>query len=97
MLLLPLAENSVKHGPAAGHRGLIRVEARVEGEAVRFSVENPGPYKGPRPGSDGLPNLGKRLALAYGPAATLEARDVGGRTRVELSLPRAGPPPGAAA
>jgi hypothetical protein len=97
LLLLPLAENAVKHGPGAGHRGEIRLEVSQDGETLRIALENPGPYRGPREGSEGLPTVGKRLALAYGGKAALH---IGGaptdsqRTRVVLTLPAAGPLPG---
>jgi two-component system sensor histidine kinase AlgZ len=94
MILLPLAENAVKHGPAAGHRGLVRVEAReVDGKLV-IAVENPGAYAGPRPGSDGVPTVERRLALAYGGAASLRIAGEGSRTKVVLTLPGGGPLPG---
>ncbi len=91
MLLLPLAENAVKHGPAAGHRGVVHLRIEREGDSLRFTLENPGAYRGPRPGSSGLPVVEKRLMLAYGEGAKLEIRDVGERTRVELKLPMSGP------
>ena len=92
LILLPLAENAVKHGPAAGHRGAIELHiARDQGGAC-ITLDNPGPYHGPRPGSEGLPTVHKRLALAYpGARATLElaAREHG--TRATLRLPAARP------
>jgi signal transduction histidine kinase len=94
MILLPLAENAVKHGPAAGHRGTITVAARPEGGLVRVRLENPGPYAGPRAGSAGLPMVERRLALAYGNAARLSIAGDGQRTAVELELPAGGPLPG---
>jgi hypothetical protein len=94
MILLPLAENAVKHGPAAGHRGVLRV-AIADGERLRVSIENPGPYAGPRPGSDGLPTVERRLRLAYGGQARLHVAGDGARTRVEVDLPREGPRRGA--
>jgi hypothetical protein len=94
LLLLPLAENAVKHGPASGHRGLISlsVEAR-EGEVVVI-LENPGASKGPREGSSGLPTVERRLALAYPERARLTLTSEEGRTRVAVSFPRSGPAPG---
>jgi two-component system sensor histidine kinase AlgZ len=92
LVLLPLAENAVKHGPAAGHRGEIAVAARLDGAAMVLSIANPGPYRGPRAGSAGLPTVERRLALAYGGAARLSVTGAEeGRTRVELVLPRQGP------
>jgi LytS/YehU family sensor histidine kinase len=94
LILLPLAENAIKHGPASGHRGAIVIAGRLDGAVARVSIENPGPYRGPRPGSAGLPTVERRLALAYGGAARLAIAGDGSRTRVELSVPRAGPQAG---
>jgi signal transduction histidine kinase len=88
LILLPLAENAVKHGPAAGHRGPLRVEVKLEAERIEFVIENPGPYRGPRAGSDGLPTVEKRLRLAFAKEASLTLEDVGGRTRTRLTMPR---------
>ena len=91
LLLLPLAENAVKHGPARGHRGVLSVDVVEQEGRVIVTVENPGPYGGPRAGSHGLPTLERRLALAYGGAAKLVVEGVGDRTRATLSLPTTGP------
>ena len=97
MLLLPLVENAVKHGPGAGHRGEIVVTLALEGEMLRARVESPGPYGGPRPGSDGLPTLERRLALAYDGAARLTIGGAEAGTVAELELPRRGPMDGGSA
>jgi two-component system sensor histidine kinase AlgZ len=94
LVLLPLAENAVKHGPAAGHRGRLTVEVAMKEAGLVFAVENPGASKGPRPGSSGLPTVERRLALAYGGAARLSLESAEGRTRVTVTLPRSGPLPG---
>jgi len=94
MVLLPLAENAVKHGPAAGHRGEIAVRVRMEDGAVLFSLENPGRYRGARPGSEGLPIVERRLAVAYGNTVKLDMAALGERTRAQLRLPIAGPETG---
>lgn len=91
LMLLPLAENSVKHGPAAGHRGRIALEISMRDDALVFTLENPGASKGPRPGSSGLPTVERRLALAYGGKARLSLESAEGRTRVTVTLPRSGP------
>ncbi|XXF79330.1 histidine kinase [Myxococcaceae bacterium GXIMD 01537] len=94
LVLLPLAENAVKHGPAAGHRGRIDLSVSLGGEAVTLRVENPGASRGPREGSAGLPTVERRLALAYGGRAQLDLASAEGRTRVTVTLPRSGPLPG---
>jgi two-component system sensor histidine kinase AlgZ len=93
MILLPLAENAIKHGPASGHRGVVRVAVvePADGKRLLITIENPGPYAGPRKGSEGVPTIERRLELAYGDAATLRVSGVGERTRVDLQLPREGP------
>jgi len=91
MILLPLVENAVKHGPAAGHRGTLVLQVMTHAEMLRVTISNPGSYKGPREGSDGLPTVRKRLALAYGPAATLDIHGEGDRTVVDVALPLSGP------
>ena len=91
MLLVPLAENAVKHGPAAGHSGEVRLWAQEQGGCVQLQLENPGPYRGPREGSDGLPTLHRRLEVAYGGRASLALVEREGHTRATLELPLAGP------
>ena len=89
MALLTLAENAIKHGPAAGHRGVVSLEVRAEAGGVSVTVENPGPYKGERVGSEGLPMLRRRLQLAYDGRARFSigpAEDVS-RTRATVWLP----------
>ncbi len=94
LLLLPLAENAVKHGPAAGHGGEILLKVAREGGALCVALVNPGDYRGPREGSHGLPTVEKRLALAYAGAGQLRIEGDGGKTEVRLSLPIEGPVPG---
>ncbi len=87
MILLPLAENAVKHGPAAGHRGTIAIRVSAADGGIRVRLENPGPYRGPRDGSDGLPTVEKRLKHAYGGRAFLHVSGDGARTVAEVALP----------
>jgi two-component system, LytTR family, sensor histidine kinase AlgZ len=91
MILLPLVENAIKHGPAAGHQGELELRAAVDGEQLQVQVENPGSYLGPRAGSVGLPTVERRLGLAYDDRASFSISSSGERTRVELRLPLAGP------
>ncbi|MEP7123647.1 MAG: histidine kinase [Byssovorax sp.] len=87
LLLLPIAENAMKHGPAAGHRGEVRVAITAENKGLHVVVSNPGAYRGPRAGSDGLPTTERRLALAYDGRAKLTIAGDGDRTQVDLLLP----------
>lgn len=90
MALLTLAENAIKHGPSAGHRGAVELKVSEDSTGIAVTLENPGAFKGPRAGSDGLPTLQRRLLLHYEGRARL---DVGAaidptRTRAQLWLPK---------
>ncbi len=63
MILLPLVENAVKHGPAAGHAGPMGLSIVVAAGMLRIRVRNPGPFNGPRVGGEGLAMVERRLAL----------------------------------
>lgn len=92
MSLLTLAENAMKHGPGAGHRGVVTLEVKRDGAGTRLSIENPGRYAGPRTGSQGLPTLERRLRLAYDGHARLAVGPASDeqRTRGELWIPDQG-------
>lgn len=94
LLLLPLVENAMKHGPGAGHRGTVSLRVALDGDRVVLRLVNPGPYAGLRPGGQGLDTVRRRLRLAY----DLEGLHIGPwgdgeppRTAVELRLPIRGP------
>lgn len=87
MVLLPLAENAVKHGPAKGFDGTLSLTVAHENDHLCITVGNPGPYCGPREGGEGLPMVRKRLALAFGDRARLELQQVDDRTRATVHLP----------
>lgn len=94
MLLLPLAENAMKHGPLARHRGEIRVSVAAQDDGrIRIAIENPGRFQGRRPGGSGLDIVAKRLALTYGDRASFEIasrapNDRGGEgTRATVVVP----------
>jgi hypothetical protein len=95
MLLLPLAENAVKHGPAAGHGGTITLEVKTMAAEARLvvSIANPGAYRGRRPGGTGIDIVERRLALAYDGKAMLSIAGAGDTTVAEVTLPLA-PLPG---
>jgi hypothetical protein len=91
MILLPIAENAMKHGPGAGHRGGVELSVRADAAMLVIELVNPGAYTGPRDGGSGLPMVEKRLLLAYGDRASFaigadgDHRD---RTRVTVRMPR---------
>ncbi len=89
LLLLPLVENAMTHGPAAGHRGEVVLRfAQDEGDLV-LELDNPGLFTGERDGGHGLHTVRRRLVLAWGGAASLEIfplGDDGTRARVRLPL-----------
>jgi hypothetical protein len=77
LILLPLAENAIKHGPMAGHEGAVVLRISEAEERLRIELINPGPFAARRPGGQGLDMVERRLDLAYGGQALLsiEARD----------------------
>ncbi|HEX4420078.1 MAG TPA: histidine kinase [Kofleriaceae bacterium] len=91
MILLPIAENAMKHGPGAGHRGGMALSVRGDGAMLVIDLVNPGAYRGPRDGGSGLPMVEKRLRLAYGDRASFAIgadRADPQRTRVTVRVPR---------
>ncbi len=92
MLLLPLAENAVTHGPAAGRHGEIALEVTADASGgAGITLENPGAFTGRRPGGEGLQMVSKLLALAYDGRARLTIEARGDRTRAMVVLPADGP------
>jgi hypothetical protein len=92
LLLLPLAENAMKHGPNAGHTGEVSFVVTLGASVLDIALENPGDYHGPRPGSVGIPTVQRRLSFAYGDAARFSiSSPLEGRSRVTMTLPTAGP------
>ncbi|MCL2776709.1 MAG: histidine kinase [Polyangiaceae bacterium] len=87
MLLLPLAENAMKHGPRKGHSGVVRLEVSSQQHVVRIKLSNPGTYSGPRDGGSGLPIVYKRLAFAYGERAHFAIVTEADQTLAIVDLP----------
>lgn len=91
LLLQPIVENAVKHGVShmiAG--GTVRVAARCTPSRLTITVENPADADRPRrPGTRlGLANVRDRLRTLYGSDAAIRWEELGGRWRVEITLPR---------
>ncbi len=89
MLFLPLLENAITHGPAAGHAGEIVVRLRVRAGVVELEIVNPGAFAGRRAGGQGIAMVERRLALAYAAAATLSVRPADDKTITQVSMPLA--------
>jgi LytS/YehU family sensor histidine kinase len=87
LLLLPLGENAMKHGPARGHRGTVSVSVVVDAGSVVVIVENPGAFAGRRDGGEGLAIVEGRASLAGG--SVVVETVAGDRTRATLRLPPA--------
>ena len=87
MLLLPLFENAIKHGPSAGRAGTVTFAARAVQADVAVEIRNPGTFGGPRPGGEGITSVERRLALSYGGDVKLEIESVGDETTVRLRVP----------
>ena len=88
MSVVSLAENAMKHGPGAGHRGVLQLTVNLTAGQVVIALENPGTFHGPRAGSEGLPSLRRQLELTYGGRSALIVEGAGeGRTRATLRIP----------
>ena len=88
MILLPAAENAMKHGPSAGKRGDVALRVSIDAVALTVQIENPGAYAGPRAGGSGLPMIKKRLELAYVEGAMFDIHAEGERTIATIRVPR---------
>lgn len=96
MLLLPLAENAMKHGPLERHKGEVVLSVTIVRDLVRIELSNPGAFKGPREGGNGLAIVKKRLSLTFGDGASFTIGKEGDdRTHAVVVVPKlASPPPG---
>jgi hypothetical protein len=90
LLLQPLVENAIRHGiSTCPDGGVLRIEARTDGQRMRISVENPfDPDAPPRPGVGvGLANVRRRLLAGYGDRAGVEAQRGEAKFWVTISMP----------
>lgn len=93
MLLLPLAENAMKHGPLARNKGEVALTITVVRGLVRIELSNPGVFAGPRDGGNGLGIVKKRLSLAFGDRASFTIdREGDDRTHAIVVVPAGGTP-----
>ena len=94
LILQPLVENSVKHGPDSTSEPMnVEIEAMLIGDKVRLTVADDGrgcsDLEGAlERGGIGLRNVRQRLALLYGPSGSFRVSSEGGRGfRVTMELP----------
>ena len=94
LVLLPLFENALKHG-AQGAPLVLRITRESAGpansHALLVSLWNAGEFAGRRAGGTGIETVQRRLALAYGDAASLTVepcvRDGVAGTATRVTLP----------
>jgi LytS/YehU family sensor histidine kinase len=91
----PLVENAVKHGVSAkAEGGLVRIDARVVGGALRVEVSDDGPgfdaAAPPRLGH-GLQNVRRRIQLCYRERSELAVKSSGSETVVGFTAPLEAP------
>ena len=86
LLLQPLLENAVRHGQM--DRGAVRVDARLDDDALRVEVSSPGAFRGPRDGGMGLDLVRRRVALAWGERGRFEIDTREDRTVATVRAPR---------
>ena len=89
MLSLPLAENAMKHGPGAGHRGDVDLRVVIEGDdgervGSRTRARSPARARA----ASGLPVSSDACALAYAGRGDVPHPGTGDRTLAEVRFPR---------
>ena len=87
MVLLPLAENAMKHGVSAGHDGAVRLDVEQGEEGLVVRLANAGAFGGRRAGGLGLNLVERRLSLAYEGRARFHIASAGTRTVAEVVFP----------
>jgi hypothetical protein len=91
MLLQTLVENAVKYGVAPLREGgELRIQARLDGDALELEVANPGRLAEGhgRDGGVGLANARDRLRLLYGGRASLRLENRDGGVTATVRVPR---------
>jgi LytS/YehU family sensor histidine kinase len=88
LLLLPMSENAMKHGPHAGHRGKVTLQIETADDHVLVSLQNPGPFRGKREGGEGLGIVEARLRLTYEDRASFSIKDAEGATIATVRIPK---------
>ncbi len=79
----------MKHGPLARHKGEVVLRVTIERDLVRIELSNPGSFRGPPDGGNGLAIVKKRLALTFAKDAsfTIEAEGED-RTHAVVVVPK---------
>ena len=87
LVLIPFVENAIKHGVHDDPENPVLIRLNIEGEQLRFEVENQrsDDNKDATTGI-GLPNLRRRLELLYPERHTLHVGAAGGRFTTALRL-----------
>jgi sensor histidine kinase YesM len=87
MLLLPLVENSFKHGGyGESANAFVRAKATEEAGVLHFTIINNKSSVAATPGGFGLKNLKQRLELAYPGRHTLDISETPGTFAVSLQV-----------
>jgi two-component system LytT family sensor kinase len=95
LLLQPLVENAIRHGLAPKREGgRLRIQATVDHDTLRLTVEDDGIGWGNSPATNGhgigLQNVRERLQLVYGDRARLEINsEAQAGTRIRITIPNA--------
>ena len=89
MLLPVFIENAFKHGISYRRKSYIRIDLRIDGPMILFTITNsiPPDVRPSRRRGIGLDNAHHRLELIYGPKARLDITSTPDIYNVELSLP----------
>lgn len=87
MVLLPLFENAITHGPGAGHEGSVSMRVVLRDGRIDVEMRNPGRFTGERVGGEGIGIARRRLTSAFGKEGRLTIRADGDTTHSEISFP----------